>query len=102
MERVEVLTNNEALSRVRECLRANAIRLTYHARERMLERDFDLQDVYACLKSGQIFRAPEFDIKHGEWKYRIDGAGVDGSELILVVCFKQEQNTLVITVFPDE
>ena len=92
----------DALALARKCLTDGRIIVTKHARERLDERDFDLQDVRKVLRWGQISDQPEHDVKHGNWKYRIQGQSIDNRELSVVICFGPEPNTLVITIFPDK
>jgi hypothetical protein len=100
---VGYLSTTDALELARRSLTSEgAIRITQHARERLEERDFDLHDVRKVLKSGQIYAPPELDVKHGNWKYRIEGQSIDNRELILVICFTPDPGARVITVFPDE
>src|SRR3989304_3765940 len=51
---------------------------TRHFTERMRERRFDLADVIQIARVGRIYNPPEWDTRHGEWTWRIEGKALDG------------------------
>jgi hypothetical protein len=55
-----------------------------HLKERMLERGFDAADILALAHNGRVLNPPEFDVKHGEWKWRIEGKAIDGRAVYVV------------------
>jgi hypothetical protein len=61
-----------------------------------------MADALAVLKSGNIYDAPEPDIRTGEWKYRMEGYVPDGQWLAIVFCFKTRERAFLVTVFPVE
>jgi len=59
-----------------------------------------MQDVEHVLAKGEIFREPEWDRKHGDWKYVVEGTDLEGEKLRAVTVFFDVNMTLyVVTVF---
>ncbi len=95
------LTPEEAKRRILEILQDGEVQPTWHCRtERMPERGATMRDVLHVLRGGEIRRAAEWDEQHGEWKYRVEGADIEGDELIAITVILTAQMRLVIvTVF---
>lgn len=64
------LSGQQALQVLRHAIRAHEVGLTKHVRERMRERQFDMNDVLLVAERGAIRRPPELDIKRHRWEYR--------------------------------
>lgn len=59
-----------------------------------------MQDVEHVLAKGEIFREPEWDGKHGDWKYVVEGTDLEGEKLRAVTVFFDVNMTLyIVTVF---
>lgn len=95
------LTPEEAKRRILEILQEGEVQPTWHCRnERMPERGVTMRDVLHVLQAGEIRRAAEWDARHNDWKYRVEGEDVEGAELIAVTIIVAEAMRLVIvTVF---
>ncbi len=102
MDSLKCLSRSEAGDLARQCVENGFVVITRHAKQRLIERGFTTLDVERVLAKGCVYKAPEFDIKFREWKYRLEGKTVDDEELILVICFKPQPAAFVITVFPDD
>lgn len=69
-----------------------------HFKERMGERGFELTDVVALARSGRIFNPPEFDVKHREWKWRIEGKAIDRRAVYVVFSVLGDKTVKGITI----
>lgn len=97
------LTNSEAMKLARECVSTGMIRCTRHCKERLQERGFDFFDVTRILEAGVVYRAPEFDVAHRNWRFRFEGKTIDGDDLVLIATFERMPNmTIVVTIFPED
>jgi hypothetical protein len=84
---------HEAIERLIE--RPATLALTEHARTRMKERHFTIDDVLWVLRRGSVSANPEWDEKRETWKYLIRHCGRDGEPLTLVVAI--EDRITVVT-----
>ena len=88
-----------AVDMLRDCLRCGAVQNGKHFREELTNEGLTFPDAYHVLKTGQIYKPPEHDIRKGEWKYSIEGHTADGIWLVVVFSFKQVDRAYLITVF---
>jgi hypothetical protein len=52
------------------------------------------------LAKGEVIREAEWDSNSCNWKYRVEGADIEGDELTAItVIFEQDFSLLVVTVF---
>ena len=84
---------HEAIERLIE--RPATLALTEHARTRMRERHFTIDDVLWVLRRGSVGANPEWDEKRQTWKYQIKHRDRDGEPLTLVVAI--EDRITVVT-----
>jgi uncharacterized DUF497 family protein len=63
-----------------------------------MERGFELTDVVELARSGRIFNPPEFDVKHGEWKWRIEGKAIDRRAVYVVFSVLGDKTVKAITI----
>ena len=69
-------------------------------RDSMPDRHVTTLDVVHVLRSGHILRDPEWDEDHQEWKYRVEGADIDGDDLtVITVIIEPDLTLIVVTVF---
>lgn len=99
---VERLSRPDAIKLLRECVQKGNIIPGRHFRDELEKEGLNLQDAVRVLKTGNIFLEPESDTKTGDWKYRVEGAEVDGKWLAIVFCFKTKDTAFLITVFSVE
>ena len=71
---------------------------TRHFTERMRERRFDLADVIQTARTGRIYNPPEWDTKHGEWTWRIEGKSLDGRAVYVVFSLLGKRRVKGITI----
>lgn len=94
------LSTQAATDLVRECLGENGeIILGKHFREELANEDLTFEDAWAVLRTGHIYDPPEPDLRTGEWKYRLEGFEPGGKYITIVLTFKSQDCTFLITVF---
>lgn len=83
----------DALARIKELVKRGDVRFTFHARQRMDERDATERDVCNALLGGT---QAAHDISKDT--YRVSGGcDIDGDDLTVVVAI--EADAIVITLF---
>lgn len=95
----EPLSSSEAIKRIREIANLGDVRTTGHCRARMAERGFGFQDLLSILLNGEIKSQPEYDEKHDQFKYRVDGSTIDGDSAVAVTVIVSARAVLVVTIF---
>jgi hypothetical protein len=60
-----------------QCIEQGRLRIGKHFRELRAD-NFDINQALSVMRSGNVYDAPECDIKTGEWKYQIEGYEPDG------------------------
>ena len=95
----EPLPSSEAIRRIREITNLGDVRTTGHCRKRMAERGFGFQDLLSILLNGEITSRPEYDEKHDQYKYRVDGSTIEGDSAVAVTVIVSTRTVLVVTIF---
>lgn len=97
------LKRGEALERLHICLSENGtIRWGPHFSKALAEEGLTFPVAWHVMRAGSIYEAPEFDIKNGEWKYRVEGHAPDGIWLVIVFSLKETNSAFLITAFSLE
>ena len=91
------LPDDEAQSIIREIVRNGTLILSRHAKERMAERGYTLQDVVHILLHGEIVKK-EYKDKAQNWAYRVQGYDLENDEGAIVVAIIKRMSAIVITV----
>jgi hypothetical protein len=65
----------------------------------MSERSFDFQDLISLLLHGEVLDEPEYDERHGQYRYRVHGTTIDGDSAIAVTAIVGFRSVLVVTIF---
>lgn len=86
----------EALKLIRKIVRSGAVIPSSHVKLRMLQRNFDMQDVVAVLKNGAIYDEPEIHPKTGRWTYTVEGKTLDGKRLHVCTDMHEKENKMII------
>jgi hypothetical protein len=68
---------------------------TGHIRQRMRQRNFDIQDVMHVPEHGRVRRSPEWDASHHEWNYDVEGTDIEGEPLTIRVAIAEDTLTLI-------
>ena len=71
---------------------------TKHFTQQMASRRFDMNDVVQIARTGRIPNPPEYDMSHGEWKWRIEGRAVDGRIVYVVFSLLGDKQVKGITI----
>ena len=95
-------TLQEAVDLMRHCLESGEVVPSKHFRDELANDNLDMADALTVLKSGNIYDAPEVDIRTGDWKYRMEGYAPEGWWLAIVFCFKTRERAFLITVWSIE
>lgn len=86
------------LKRMREKIRERRYVMTLHAEEEMNDDDLTVYDVERCILTGEVLERQK-DRVTAEWKYRIRGEAVDGSEVEVVAKLSPTSKLVIITVY---
>lgn len=98
---IKELSPKDAQLKIREILKRGCVTPSFHCREQMEKRNYDVNDLEHILEKGVIKKEPEYDIKHGHWKYRVEGKAIDGDEAIAVTAIISHDELIIITVMPS-
>lgn len=93
------LAIQEALNLLRHCLDGGAVIPSKHFQDELANEGLVFSDALQVLRSGNIYDAPEQDLRTGDWKYRVEGYEPDGLWLAIVLTFRAQDVTFLITVF---
>ncbi len=91
------IPDDEAKSIIREILADGILILSHHAKERMAERGYSLQDVVHILLNGEIVKK-EYKNKTRNWLYKIQGYDLENDEGAVIVAIIKRMSAIVITV----
>ena len=90
--------DKEALDLICKIKLRGFVHISNHAEERMLEKGFSMRDVLNILEHGAI-ADKEYNESAKNWKYKIEGQGIDGEEGVAVTAIINSSTQVVITVF---
>lgn len=95
------LSPEDAKRKITLFLKDGRVKPSFHClRVSMPKRSVGMQDIEHVLGEGEIFRPPEWDEEHGDWKYVVEGTDQEGDKLRAVTVFFDVNMTLyIITVF---
>ena len=91
----------QILRRMREKIRTRQYVMTLHAEEEMGEDDLTIYDVERGILTGQIQERQQ-DRVTSEWKYRIRGEIISGSEVEIIAKLSPTGKLVIITVYLPE
>ncbi len=86
----------EALKLIKVIVATGSIIPTSHLRQRMREKNFDMQDVLCAIKNGNIHREAEPHPQSGRWIYSIEGKTIDGQKLRVEIDIGDDKDQAVI------
>jgi hypothetical protein len=86
------------LKRMREKIRTRQYVMTLHAEEEMNDDGLSIYDVERGILTGEIMERQK-DRVTAEWKYRIRGGTVNGSEVEVVAKLSPTGKLVIITVY---
>jgi citrate synthase len=91
------IPGEKAKSIISEIVEDGTLILSRHAKERMAERGYTLQDVIHILLHGEIVKK-EYKEKTQNWTYRVQGYDLENDEGTIVVAIIKRMSAIVITV----
>jgi len=95
-------TRQAAVDLLRYCIEDGEVVPSKHFRQKLSVEGLTFEDAWLVLKHGNIYDAPEPDMKTAEWMYRIEGHEPGGKWVVVVFCFKTVERAFLITVFSVE
>ena len=103
MARPKALSPIEAYEAIQQLLGSrDSISLTDHARKRMRERQFTVDDVWRVLMFGSVSPNPEWDEQFQNWKYRVSGVDYDNAPPALIVALIPSQGRITVITGTDD
>lgn len=66
--------------------------------DRMIERNYDEQDVEFILSTGKVVQPPKYSKKFESWKCTVKGSFIDGEPATVVVAIMNHRTLQCITV----
>jgi hypothetical protein len=90
----------EALRIIQRILKNGTVFSTPHCKDRMIDRNIQMQDVVYVLKNGKITREPEIHQVTGNWIYNVEGKTLDDEILTVPVDIDEGKDTIrLLTIF---
>lgn len=86
----------EALKIIKGIIATGSIIPTGHLKQRMKEKNFDMQDVLCAIKGGNIHREAEPHPQSGRWIYSIEGKAIDGQKLRVEIDISDDKEQIII------
>ena len=103
MERPKPLGPIEAYEAIQRLLELrDSISFTWHARKRMRDRQFTVDDARRVLVCGTVSPTPEWDEAYQNWKYRVSGLDYDNVRLVLVVALEPDLGRITVITGEDD
>lgn len=103
MERPNALSPIEAHEVIQRLLESrDTISFAGHARQRMRERFFTVDDVRRVLARGAVSPFAVWDETFQNWKYQVSGRDCDNVPLVLVVAIESALGRITIITGKDE
>jgi hypothetical protein len=84
--------------RICEKIRNREYVMTFHARREMIHDALSIYDVESAILTGEILERQQ-DQLTAEWKYRIRGETIDGSEVEVITKLSPTGKLVIITVY---
>lgn len=104
MSKPKPLSPTEAFEAIQKLLDECDERLgrTDHARDRIIERNVNFDDILNVLRNGTVSPHPEWSPKHGNWKYSVSGLDLDGMALVVVVALEPKFCRITVITVKDK
>lgn len=103
MPRPKALTPVEAYEAIQKLLELrDSISFTAHARKRMRERRFTVDDTRRVLMYGTVSANPRWDDQYQNWKYKVSGVDYDNVPLVLIIALEPAIGRITIITGEDD
>lgn len=80
----------------------DSLAFSAHARRRMRERQFTVDDVRRVLMFGTVSGSPEWDETYQNWKYELSGRDYDNVPLVLIVALEPALGRITVITGKDD
>jgi hypothetical protein len=90
------ISGKSVLEKARKCLESEDVIFSSHLKDRMLERNFNMQDVINVIENGDIPRPPKWNEELGQFRYVVEGKDLEGEELKLVITLSDKRDAIII------
>ena len=101
-DRPKALSPVEAYEAIQRLLELrDSISLAPHARQRMKERHFNMDDVRRVLVYGNVSPGPTWDDAYGNWRYRVCYVDYDDDPLALIVALEPSLGRITVITGSD-
>lgn len=103
MEKPQKLSPTEAYEAIQALLKECGERLgrTDHARDRMIERKVNDDDILHVLRTGSV-GVPEWSEKHWNWRYPVSGLDLDAVPLVVVIALEPQHCRITVITVKDK
>jgi hypothetical protein len=103
MDRPKALSPIEAHEIIQRLLDLHdTLSFSSHARDRMRQRHFTVDDTHLVLHRGTISPTPVWDDQFQNWQYRISGRDCDNVPLVLIVALEPELGRITVITGEDD
>lgn len=89
---------DKMLKEMRSKIREREYVMTIHADEEMNNDCLSIFDIECCILAGKIVERQK-DKETAEWKYRVNGQMVEGSEVEVIAKLSPTGKVVIITVY---
>jgi hypothetical protein len=102
MQNVARMTREQAQDLLRHCMEQGEVLHGPHFRNALRDEKMKFWQVHPVLTSGIVYKEPEFDVRHGDWKYVVEGRATSGEWMNIVFCFETIEDVFLVTIFRVE
>lgn len=95
MARPKPLKAEDVLKIVSVALARGRVYPSNHIRQRMKERNFDINDAIQVLENAKEAR-PKWNTKSATWNYDLDGKDIEGEKLTIRVAITEDIHGVVL------
>lgn len=95
MARPKPLRADDVLKSVSEALARGRVYPSNHFRQRMRERNFDINDAIRVLENAKEAR-PKWNAKSGAWNYDLSGRDIQGEKLTIRIAITEDVRGIVL------
>ena len=104
MEKPPELSPAEAYEAIQRLLHEcdERLGLPDHARDRMLERNVNNDDILNVLRNGTVSQPEWNETRGGHWRYPVSGLDIDGAPLVVVIVLEPKFCRITIVTVKDK
>ena len=95
MAKPKPLKAEDVLKIVSVALARGRVYPSNHIRQRMKERNFDINDAIRVLENAKEAR-PKWNAKSAAWNYDLDGKDIEGEKLTIRIAITEDINGVIL------